>query len=175
MASIQTVIKNFFSGLFDPSGKDLLKLPERINNELSTSLSGDEEIVVSMKTDRVIYRAGSSRDSNTFYKTFVIVTGKRIIIVKNSASLKIFRDFQLNEIKSLLYEEVSSKPTIHVDVVNSKYILSMPPGSFDEAKTFFDSLNSLVEPGGSEINFCSKCGNKIQSDSVYCSHCGNKI
>lgn len=170
-----TVIKNIYLSLFDPSGKDLLSLPERIKNDLSLSLSGDEKIIVSMKSDRIIYRAGSSRDSNTFYKTFAVLTNKRIIIAKNSNSLKIFRDFQLNQVNSLLYEEVASKPTIHVDALNSKYILSMPPGSFAETKTFFDTFNSSLEQGKQLNNFCSKCGNKIHSDSVYCSHCGNKI
>ena len=175
MARIPTVIKNIFSTLFDPSGKDLLSLPEKIKYELSLSLSGDEKIVVSMKTDRVIYRAGSSRDSNTFYKTFAILTSKRLIITKNSTSLKIFRDIQLSQVNSLLYEEVASKPAIHVDVVNSKYVLSMPPGSFAEAKIFFDTFNSSLETGKLDNKFCSKCGNKIHTDSVYCSHCGKKI
>lgn len=175
MARIQTLIKNIYTSLFDTSGKDLLSLPERIKNELSLSLSGDEKIIVSMKTDRVIYRAGLSRDSNTFYKTFAVLTSKRLIIAKNSTSLKIFRDFQLSQVNSLLYEEIASKPTIHVDIVNSKYVLSMPPGSFAEAKTFFETFNSFIEPGKLENNFCSTCGNKIQTDSVYCSHCGKKI
>ena len=139
------------------------------------SLSGDEKIVISMKTESVIYKAGSSKDSNTFYKIFAILTSKRVILAKNSTSLKIFRDFQLSQVNSLLYEEVASKPTIHVDIANSKYILSLPPGSFTESKTFFDTFNSLLEPGKRENNFCSKCGNKIHTDSVYCSHFGKKI
>lgn len=175
MARIKTVFKNIYFSLFDPSGKDLLSLPEKIKNDLSLSLSGDEKIIISMKTERVIYRAGSSKDSNTFYKAFAILTSKRVILAKNSTSLKIFRDFQLSQVNSLLYEEVASKPTIHVNIANSEYVLSLPPGSFTEAKTFFDTFNSFVEPGKGENNFCSKCGNKIHTDSVYCSHCGKKI
>lgn len=175
MARIQTVFKNFLNNFLDPTGKDLLSLPEKIKKDLSISLAEDEEIVISMKTDRAIYRAGLSKDSNSFYKSFAILTTKRLILAKDSTSLKIFREFQLNQVNSLLYEEIAGKPTIHLDNVNSKYVLSMPPGSFDEAKKFFDLLNTALEPEKSGKNFCSKCGNKIQSNSVYCSNCGTKI
>jgi len=175
MARLQTIFKNIFNGLLDPSGKDLLSLPEKINNDLSLSLAEDEEIVVTMKTNRAIYRAGASKDSNTFYNTYAIVTSSRIILARNSSRLKIFREFQLNQVNSLLYEVVANKPTIHIDTVNSKYVLNLPPGSFTEAKIFFEKFNSILETGKPEDNYCRHCGNKIHIDSVYCSHCGKKI
>lgn len=175
MARIQTVFKNFLNKLLDPAGRDLLLLPENIKNDLLISLSGDEEIVISMKTDRAIFRAGLSKDSNTFYKAYAIYTGKRLILAKDSSRLNIFREFQVNQVNSLLYQESSRKPEIYIDMDSSKYVLSFPPGSFDQAKIFFDTLNSSLEPAKSEINFCSKCGNKIHPDSVYCSNCGTKI
>ena len=175
MARIQTVFKNILNSFFDPAGKDLLILPEDIKNDLSMSLDGDEKIVLSMKTDRAIYRAGLSKDSNTFYRAFAILTGKRLILTKDSSRLSIFREFQLSQVNSLLYQEAARKPEIHIDMANSNYVLSFPPGSFTEAKTFFDTFNSSLKPGSSEKNFCSKCGNKIHADSVYCSYCGEKI
>ncbi len=119
MARILNLYKNFISGLLDTTGKDLLSLPEKIRNDLSLSLSENEEIVVTMKTNRAIYRAGTSKDSNTFYNTFAIVTSSRIILAKDSSGLNIFREFQLNQVNSLLYEDVTKKPTIHIDTVDS--------------------------------------------------------
>ena len=170
-----SVIKNFINSLFDPSGKDLLLLPEKIKQDLSVSFNDDEDIVISMKTERSIYRAASAKDSNTFYKTFAIITNKRVVLAKDSSSLKIFREIPLDQVNSLLYEEVNNKPTIHIDALNAKYILSMPPRSFDEAKIFFDKFNETHKSGASEAEYCRHCGKKILQDSVYCSHCGEKI
>jgi len=175
MARIQTVFKNILSSFFDPSGKELLELPDNIKNDLSISLKGDETIVISMKTDRTIYKTGLSNDSNTFYKAYAVLTGKRLILAKEASQLNIFREFQLSQVNSLLYEVVTNKPTIHIDIVNSKYVLSMPPGSSAQAKIFFDTFNSEIEPMKTENSFCSSCGNKIKKDSVYCSYCGEKI
>ena len=175
MARIQTVIKNLLSSFTDPTGRALLELPENIRKDLSVSLKEDEDILISMKTERAIYKAGQSRDSNTYYKTIAVLTSKRLILARQSSRLKIFRDFQLSEVSGLLYEEVNGKPTIHADLLSSKYILSMPPGSFDEAKEFFDAFNSTIGPEKSEDFLCTSCGKKIRKDSVYCSHCGKKI
>ncbi len=175
MARIQTVFKNLLNNFLDPTGNNLLILPEKIINDLSVSLAGDEEIVISMKTDRAIYSAGLSKDSNTFYKAYAVLTSKRLILAKEASRLNIFREFRLSQVNSLLYEEVNNKPTIHIDLLNSKYVLSMPPGSSAQAKEFFDTFNSVIEPMQTENSFCSSCGNKIHSDSVYCSNCGIKI
>ena len=175
MARIQTVIKNLLSSFTDPTGRALLELPENIRKDLSVSLRKDEAILISMKTERAIYKAGQSRDSNTYYKAFAVVTGKRLILARQSSRLKIFRDFQLSEVSGLLYEEINGKPTIHADLLSSKYILSMPPRSFDEAKEFFDAFNSAIGPKKSEDFLCSSCGKKIPKDSVYCSYCGEKL
>ncbi len=175
MTGMLNVFKKILNSFFDPAGRELLLLPDNIKNDLSMSLAGDEKIIISMKTDRAIYRAGLSRDSNTFYRAFVILTGKRLILTKDSSRLSIFREFRLNQVSSLLYQESARKPEIHIDMDSSKYVLSFPPGSFPEAKTFFDALNSSLNLGSTEKNFCSRCGNKIHADSVYCSHCGEKI
>ena len=169
------VVKNILNRFMDPIGGDLLLLPENIKNDLLISLSGDEKIVISMKTDRAIYRAGLSKDSNTFYKAYAICTGKRLILAKDSSRLNIFREFQISQVNSILYQESSRKPEILIDMDNSKYVLSFPPGSFAEAKTFFDKFNSSLNNEGSEKKFCRKCGNKIDANSVYCSYCGEKI
>jgi len=175
MAKIQNLFKNIIRGVLDTTGKDLLSLPEKIRNDLSLSLKENEEIVVTIKTNRAIYRAGTSKDSNTFYNTLVIVTSSRIILVKDSSGLNIFREFQLNQVNSLLYEDVTKKPTIHIDTVDSKYVLSMPPGSITEAKIFFEKFNAILKTRKLEDNYCRHCGNKIHTDSVYCSHCGKNI
>ena len=128
-----------------------------------------------MKTHRSIHKAPATRDSNTFYNAFAIITSSRLILAKDSSKFNTFREIQLAAVDSHRLEEENKKPNLNIESLNSKFILTFPPGSFPEAEAFYTTFRRALEERKLVDSFCGNCGKKIPVDSVYCSHCGEKI
>ena len=174
MGTLQTVFKNLLGRIQDPSGKQLFMLPEKIKSGLLQLLTGDEEFILSLKTQRAIHKAPISRDSNTFYNSYAILTTRRLIIAKDGTKLNIFRELDLASINSQSYEKKHGKPQLSIFSLNSKYTLSFPPNSFTEAEEFVSAFTMALNESSLKETYCQGCGKKIPADSVYCSHCGKK-
>ena len=169
-------IKKFISRFKDPTGDELFVLPQQIKKDLLWNLKGsNEKIVLSLKTHRAIHKAPTTRDSNTFYKAYAIITTRRLIIAKDSSKLNTFREIQLASVDSYRFEEENKKPNLNIESHQSRFILTFPPDSFTEAETFFKTFRQVQDNSKLQDSYCSKCGKKIPVDSVYCSHCGDKI
>ena len=150
-------------------------LPEKIKKGLIENLGKDEELLLSLKSQRTIYKAPSSRDSNTFYNAYSILTSKRLIIAKDGSKFNIFQEFDLASVNSHSYEEKHGKPQLNIRSLNSSYALIFPPNSFEQADAFLSAFKSALETSNLIETVCGECGKKIPADSVYCSHCGNKV
>ena len=171
-----SLIKKFLGRFRDPTGDELFFLPEQIKKDLLWNLKGSgEKLILSLKTHRAVHKAPATRDSNTFYKAYAIITSRRLILAKDSSKLNTFREIPLASVESYRYEEENKKPHLNIESLKSKFILTFPPDSFTEAETFFGTFRKILENSKLEELFCGKCEKKIPVDSVYCSHCGEKI
>ena len=169
-------LKKIIDRFRDPSGDDLFILPEQIKKDLLWNLKGsDEKIVLSLKTHRAIHKAPATRDSNTFYKAYAIITTRRLILAKDSSKLNTFREIQLAAVDNYRFEEENMKPNLNIESHQSRFILTFPPNSFTEAETFFTTFRQVQNKSKQQGRYCSKCRKKIPVDSVYCSHCGERV
>ena len=170
-----SLLNKLFGHFKDPTGDDLFILPKQIKKDLLWNLQGSEEkLILSMKTHRAIHKAPETRNSNTFYNAYAIITSRRLILAKDSTKLNTFREIPLGSVDSYRYEEENKKPNLNIESLRSKFILTFPPGSFAEAETFFSSFRQLLDQSKLTDSYCGKCGKKIPVDSVYCSHCGER-
>ena len=171
-----SLFKKFLGRLKDPTGDDLFVLPEQIKKDLLWNLKGSgEKLILSLKTHRAIHKAPETRNSNTFYNAYAIITSRRLILAKDSSKLNTFREIPLASVENYRYEEENKKPHLKIDSRRSKFILTFPHNSFSEAESFFGTFRRVLDDSKLEELFCSKCEKKIPVDSVYCSHCGEKV
>ncbi|MGI9534181.1 MAG: hypothetical protein ACR2NW_04460, partial [Thermodesulfobacteriota bacterium] len=63
-------------------------MPAQIKKDLLWNLKGsDEKLILSLKTHRAIHKAPATRDSNTFYNAYAVITSRRLILAKDSSKL----------------------------------------------------------------------------------------
>ena len=169
-------LKKIIGHFKDPSGEELFILPELVKKDLLWNLKGtDEKIVLSLKTHRAIHKAPSTRDSNTYYNAYAIITTKRLIIAKDSSKFNTFREIQLSSIGNFIFQDENKKPNIKIESNLSNFTLTFPPGSINEAEIFYNTFRRVHNDRLESTALCSKCGQQIAVDSVYCSHCGEKL
>lgn len=169
-------LKKIFDSFKDPTGNELFILPEQIKKDLLWNLRGsDEKLILSLKTHRAIHKAPATRDSNTFYNAYAVITSRRLILAKDSSKLNTFREIPLASVDTYRYEEENNKPNLVIESHRSEFTLTFPHDSFPEADAFFSIFQKAIDDSKLVDSFCSKCGKKIPVDSVYCSHCGEKI
>jgi hypothetical protein len=163
--------------------QNFTELPPGIRAGLSKYLTPDEEILLTLRNFRAIYKAPRWLDSNTFFNSWFILTNQRIIIARSSSSFKKFRDIPHHTISRAEYEagELESRLIIH------------SPGTVDiieflrEAKVYCEDLKQKVNevldlarkreeyPLVLDTIFCRECGNKIPRQSKFCSECGVRL
>ncbi len=171
---MNSLVKKVIDHFRSPTGDELLTLPLPIRKDISLNLkSGEEKLVLSIRTHRTIHKAGTFSDSNTFYGAYAIITSERLIFAKNSSRLKTFHEVPMSLIDNYTYEKNGNEPLLNVSSAGSKLILELPSGSSEQAETFTDALQTALNRH--KTVECCKCSKKIAPDSVYCSHCGEKI
>jgi hypothetical protein len=156
----------------------LTELPQGIKTGLLKHLKPQEEILLTLRSFRAIYKPPRWIDSNTFFNSWFILTNHRIIVARNSSSFKKFRDILLHTVNQTEYEEGEreSRLTIHspgtVDIIeflkevraHCKDIEGMVKKALKEAYT--------MKP---DVAFCYECGSQIPRHSKFCPECGIRL
>ncbi len=162
--------------------KNFTELPSGIKIGLTKHLEPGEEILITLRNFRAIYKAPTLMDSNTFFNSWFILTNRRIIIAKNSSSFKKFRDIPYNTIYQIHYE---------TGMLDSKLIIHSP-GTVDtieflrESRIYHEDLDIKVNRAVEEFKKwgkypdlgmiqCPQCGIKIPKESKFCLECGKSI
>lgn len=163
--------------------KNFTDLPSELNGSLSSYLSPGEEILLTLKNYRAIYKAPKWIDSNTYFNSWFILTDQRILILRNSSSFKMFRDIALDEVSRTLYEMENLEPRITI----------ISPGKEDRIE-FVSKVTKHCEDIGKKVNealekrrqnsqlstekytiYCSNCGSNIPRKSNFCPECGESL
>jgi hypothetical protein len=149
--------------------RDFTELPSELNGSLSSYLSPGEEILLTLRNYRAIYKAPKWIDSNTYFNSWFILTDQRILILRNSSSFKMFRDIPLDEVSRTLYEMEKLEPRITITT----------PGKEDRIE-FVSQVTEHCEDIGKRVNEAlekNRLSSKItqEKDTMYCHNCGSKI
>lgn len=163
--------------------KNFTELPSGIKIGLAKYLKPGEEVLLTLRNFRAIYRAPTWMSSNTFFNSWFILTDSRIIIAKNSSTFNRFRDIPLNTIDQIHYETwvLDSKLTIHspstTDIIEFLRESRMYREDLDtKVKRAIEGSKKVGKgPEISDTIFCPQCGTKIPKESRFCSECGRGI
>ncbi len=169
-------IMNLFS---DESANDL---SDSLQLDLINYLDINETIIFKQNIYNSNFLANSWSERNIFYNCILILTEKRIIIAKNSNSLKIFRDIQLATINNLNFL-LSDKDNhiISIKTENAEDIIQIKnryKQQFNDLKNRFSkTYENINNQDKSKIDYttCNNCGEMIKRESNFCSNCGKEV
>jgi len=178
--AIVNAIKDFMGSLVT---QNYTELPERIQTGLDKYLKDDEEILLTLLDNRAIYRAPRFLDSNTFFKSWFILTNDRIIIARNTSRFKRFRDIPLLDITQIFYELDHTEPQISITTPGKEDVIKFMEGASAHCVDLDKKIDSALEnaktrklhAGKNDFVLCNKCGSKVLSQSKYCSECGSRL
>lgn len=160
----------------------LTELPQGIKTGLLKHLKPQEEILLTLRSFRAIYKPPRWIDSNTFFNSWFILTNQRIIIARNSSSFKRFRDIPLKTVKRVDYESgtLESRLTIHspgeVDII--EFLRETREFCGDLGEKINGALEGARKRGdiqGLDLVLCIRCESRIPKGSKFCSECGVRL
>ena len=163
--------------------KNFTELPPELNGSLSSYLSPGEEILLTLRNYRAIYKAPQWIDSNTYFNSWFILTDQRILILRNSSSLKIFRDIALDEVTRTLYEMEKLEPRITIISPGKEDRIDFLSEVTKHCENIGKKLNEALEKNrqNSQLStekdtmYCPNCGSKIPRQSNFCPECGDPL
>ncbi len=159
------------------------ELPEDLKTGLSNYLSPGEEILLTLRNYRAIYKAPKWIDSNTYFNSWFILTDQRILILRNSSSFKMFRDIALDEVSRTLYEMEKLGPRLTIRTPGNEDRIDFVHGVLKHCDDIGKKINEAVEkyrqisklPQGKDMMYCHNCGSRIPKNSNFCSECGKPL
>ncbi len=178
--AIMSAVKNIIE-MFEMRNSS--ELPNGIREGVEKYIKEEESILVTLLCWRAIYRAPRFIDSNTYFRTWFILTSHRIIIARNSSGFKRFRDIALSGISQIFYELEYSKPRITIASPGHEDIIEFPKQVSHHCSGLEEIINEAIgnarvmlqnSPEG-EFVHCGACGGRILRRSHYCSECGAKL
>jgi hypothetical protein len=178
--AIMSAVKNII-GMFEMRNRS--ELPHGIKKGVEKYIKEEESILVTLLSWRAIYKAPKFIDSNTYFRTWFILTSHRIIIARNSSGFKRFRDIPLSGISQIFYELDYSKPRITIASPGHEDIIEFPKQVSHHCAGLEEIINAAIgkarvmlqnSPEGEFIH-CGACGGRILRRSHYCSECGAKL
>ncbi len=179
MAILDTV-KNLMGML---ETRNYSELPSGIREGVEKYINSGESILLTLLNWRAIYKAPRFVDSNTFFNSWFILTSRRIIIARNSARFKRFRDIPLKDITQIFYELDNTEPRVSITSPGHEDIIDFPRQASHLCADLEERINSVIadsrninyEPAGQDYIQCAGCGNDIPGRSRFCPECGAKI
>lgn len=173
-------IQGFVSGL---ESKNFTELPPQLKDRLSSYLSQDEEILLTLRNYRAIYKAPRWIDSNTYFHSWFILTDQRILILRNSSSFKLFRDIPLSEVSRTRYEMEKSDPRVTIISPGNEDRIEFVSKVIEHCEDIGKIINEAVEKNRQLSKFiqekdtiyCYNCGSKIPRKSNFCPECGKSL
>lgn len=173
-------IKEFFQRI---EAKNFTELPASLQSGLSNYLTNGEDVLITLRNYRAIYKAPKWRDSNTFFNSWFILTSHRVLILRNSSSFKMFRNIPLEFISETNYEMDRSEPQIKFSSHDREDIIEFSKRSINYCKKIENKVKDALanvtilqkDSPDSETIHCHNCGTKILRHSIFCFRCGTKL
>ena len=162
---------------------DFFIAPTKIDpDELKELLGEDDPALLTVPTLSCTYKPRAWVDRNTFFRSILMLTKKRVLILKNSSRVNVLRDIELDTIAHHKFGSTRSKGLkLEIKTVDAEDVIMFHQqyrkefeelsGKFEEAMAQALELSA----GGGETFFCMHCGAKIPAASVFCSSCGKKV
>ena len=162
---------------------DFFLAPTKIDSdELKELLGEDDSVLLTVPTLSSTYKPRAWIDRNTFFRSILMLTKKRILILKDSSKVNVLRDIELNTITHHKFGSTRSKglklEIKTVDAEDSIMFHQQYRKEFEELSGKFEETMAQaleLSAGGGETLFCMHCGVKIPAASVFCSSCGKKV
>lgn len=162
---------------------DFFLAPPRIDpNELKELLGEDDSVLLTVPALSCTYKPRAWIDRNTFFRSILMLTKKRVLILKNSSKVNVLRDVELDTITHHKFGSTKSKglklEIKTADAEDSIMFHQQYRKEFEELSgKFAEAMAQALElsAGGGETLFCMHCGVKIPAASIYCSSCGKKV
>ena len=162
---------------------DFFLAPPRIDpDELKELLGENDSALLTVPTLSCTYKPRAWIDRNTFFRSILMLTKKRVLILKNSSKINVLRDIELDTITHHKFGSAKSKglklEIKTVDAEDSIMFHQQYRKEFEELSGKFEEVMEQaleLSAGGRETLFCMHCGVKIPATSVFCSSCGKKV
>ncbi len=162
---------------------DFFLAPTKVDSgELRELLGEDDPVLLTVPTLSCTYKPRAWVDRNTFFRSILMLTRKRVLILKNSSRVNVLRDIELDTIAHHKFGSTRSKGLkLEIKTVDAEDTIMFHQqyrkefeelsGKFEEAMAQAIELSS----GTGETFFCMHCGARIPAASVFCSSCGKKV
>ena len=153
---------------------DFFLAPPRIDSdELKELLGEDDPVLLTVPALSCTYKPRAWVDRNTFFRSILMLTKKRVLILKNSSKVNVLRDIELDTKSKGLKLEIKTVDAEDVIMFHQQYRKEFEElsGKFEEAMSQAIELSA----GDGETFFCMHCGARIPAASVFCSSCGKKV
>ena len=162
---------------------DFFLAPTKINpDELKDLLGEDDSVLLTVPTLSCTYKPRTWIDRNTFFRSILMLTKKRILILKNSSKVNVLRDIEFDTITNHKFASTRSKGLkLEIKTVDAEDVIMFHQQyrkEFEELSGKFEEVMSQtieLSSSAGETFFCMHCGARIPAASVFCSSCGKKV
>jgi hypothetical protein len=181
LVKIENLISRLLEGRKD---QYLTEVPEKVAGGMEEYIDEDEKPLFKLRSFRALYSTPTWIESNQFFSAWVIVTSKRLMILKNSSSFKLFRDIPLGSIEELNYEFEPRKYKITIKSPHKTDILEFTGESINfcpELRRILETvctpsrLTGKVRTPSLGISHCYFCGFRLPNPANFCPECGKKL
>lgn len=169
-------------GIFKKLSDFFLAPPKIDSDELRELLGEDDSVLLTVQTLSCTYKPRAWVDRNTFFRSILMLTKKRVLLLKNSSKVNVLRDIEFDTITHHKFGSTRSKglklEIKTVDAEDSIMFHQQYRNEFEELSEKFEEVMAQaieLSKGTGETFFCMHCGAKIPAASVFCSSCGKKV
>lgn len=170
------------TGIFKKLSDFFLAPPKIDSDELRELLGEDDSVLLTVQTLSCTYKPRAWVDRNTFFRSILMLTEKRILLLKNSSKVNVLRNIEFDTITHHKFGSTRSKglklEIKTVDAEDSIMFHQQYRNEFEELSEKFEEVMAQaieLSTGTGETFFCMHCGAKIPAASVFCSSCGKKV
>ncbi|MCC6712555.1 MAG: PH domain-containing protein [Candidatus Dadabacteria bacterium] len=164
-------------------GGSFTEPPDGIAEGVRKRLGEGEEIRFTLLNWRAMHKAPTFTDSNTYFRSWFILTTRRIIIARNSSELKTFREIPLNGVTDIHYELDRGEPRVTITTPGNVDKIEFPKRAAGHTAELEELLASAIAEARSaapvtaeaRIVLCGGCGSRIPGTSRFCPECGVRI
>ncbi len=162
---------------------DFFLAPTKIDSDELKELLGESDLVLlTVPTLSCIYKPKAWMDRNTFFRSILILTKKRVLILKDSSRVNVLRDIELDTITHHKFGSTKSKGLkLEIKTVDAQDVIMFHQQyrkEFEElSEKFKEAMAKTIElsAGSKETFFCIHCGAKIPAEGIFCSSCGKRV
>ena len=163
---------------------DFLFGASRIDSEsLGDLLEEDDSVVLAVQTLSCRYKPRAWIDRNAFFRSTLILTQKRVLLLKSGSKTNLLRDIALDTITRHKFSSAKTKEGLRFEIrtIDSEDIITFHrqyTKEYEELRGKFEETlarASELSAAKGETFFCMHCGAKIPTVSVFCSSCGKKV